>query len=321
MLRSTVITHILGKSAVVVILASSLVCASAQTATSTAGAALSDVQAQALMQALAAQQSGGAALTSEQSQLLLQYLLSKNGSSGAGSVVGGMQTQMMLQTLSSQVHSIVGKGMMSGHGQALAVPTPPPTAPAAAPVSLGEKKAGVLRIGIAMPKSQLGQTQGPSAGEPLRVMLIQYLTGPTVESTEIAALLPEQVEAEAKSKQCDYIVYSALSQKKPSGGMSFLKNSSALTNMIPLVGMTNTMSKVLNTSTAATSATEAATLSSGIKAKTDVVLEYHLNATGNESPVVSNTLDAKATTDGEDVITPMVEKEASAIMTEVSKKK
>lgn len=152
-------------------------------------------------------------------------------------------------------------------------------------------------------------------------MLIQYLTGPTVESTELVALLPDQVEAEAKSKQCDYIVYSTLTQKKPSGGMSFLKNSSALTSLIPGVGMASTMSQVMGAASAASTAAQAATLSSGIKAKTDVVLEYHLNAIESETPVVSNTLDTKATADGEDVITPMVEKEATAIMAEVSKKK
>lgn len=320
MLRSILNTCILKQSAVAAVLATSLVCASAQTAASTAGTVLSDVQGQALIQALATQQGGGAALTPEQSQLLMQYLLSKGGTSGAGAAVSGMQTQMMLQTLTSQAHNIIGEGLASGRGQTAPVAAPAAVAPAAAPVALGEKKAGVIRIGIAMPKSQLGQTQGPTAGEPLRIMLIQYLTGPTVESTEIAALLPDQVEAEAKSKQCDYIVYSSLSQKKPTGGMSFLKNSSALTSMVPILGMTNTMSKVMSASTAATTATQAATLSSGVKAKTDVVLEYHLDAVGDESPVVSNTLDTKANADGEDVITPMVEKEATAIMAEVSKK-
>jgi hypothetical protein len=37
--------------------------------------------------------------------------------------------------------------------------------------------------------------------------------------------------------------------------------------------------------------------------------------------VLNTTLDAKATADGEDVITPLVEKEATAIMAEVSKKR
>lgn len=46
-----------------------------------------------------------------------------------------------------------------------------------------------------------------------------------------------------------------------------------------------------------------------------------MTAMDNPSPVLSNSLKAKANSDGEDVITPLVEQEATAIMAEVSKKK
>lgn len=317
-------TRILRESVIALMLAS-CVCVSGQSATSKAGSVLSDVQAQALMQALAAQQNGGPALTVQQNQLLLQYLLAKNASSSAaGSMVSAVQTQMMVQSLSAQAHRVAGNGLMNGaqaRGQASTLSIPNAVAPAAAArAALGEKKAGIVRIGIAMPKAQLGQAQGPSAGEPLRVMLIQYLTGPSVESTPIAALLPDQVAAEAKAKQCDYIVYSTLSQKKASGGLGFLKSSSML-NVIPGVGLANSMGKVMGATSAAAAASQAASLSSGVKAKTDVLLEYHLTATGNDSPILSNTFDTKATADGEDVITPMVEKAATAIMAQVSQNK
>ena len=151
-------------------------------------------------------------------------------------------------------------------------------------------------------------------------MLTQYLAGTSVETIALVALLPDQMEAEAKSKQCDFLVYSSLTQKKPTGGMGFLKNASSLSNMIPMVGMVNSVGAMAASSAAATAA-QAATLSSGVKAKSDVVLEYHMTAFGKPTPVLNTTLDAKATADGEDVITPLVEKEATAIMAEVSKKK
>jgi hypothetical protein len=294
--------------------------------TSKATTIISDAQAQALMQILAAQQSGGAALTPAQTQMLMQYLLSKNGTSAASSALGAAQAQMLLQNAAAQGMATQGRGLSAGKalsGQTPAASMPAaatsaaPPAPAATP---GDKKPGIVRIGIAMPKAQLGQSaQGPSAGEPVRVMLAQYLTGPTVETISIAALLPDQIEAEAKSKQCDFLVYSSLSQKKQAGNMGFLKNASSLANMIPMVAMTNSVSAIA-TSSASAAASQAAGLSSGIKAKSDVVLEYHMNAVGNTSPVLNTTLDAKATADGEDVITPLVEKEATQIMAEVSKK-
>ncbi|HWW97386.1 MAG TPA: hypothetical protein VNY74_06805 [Edaphobacter sp.] len=303
------------------------VCPSTLSAQSTSKAAtiISDAQAQSLLQLLAAQQNGGTALTAAQSQMLMQYLLSKSGSS-ASTALGTAQTQMMLQSIAAQSAAAQGHSLSAAKalpGQAPTVTMPAATAAPAAPApALGDKKPGVVRIGITMPKAQIGQSaQGPSAGEPLRVMLVQYLAGPSVETVSIAALLPDQIEAEAKATQCDFLVYSNLSQKKPTGGMGFLKNASSMANMIPMVGLTNSVSGAIAASSATAAASQAATLSSGVKAKSDIILEYHMNAAGNTSPVLNTTLDAKATADGEDVITPLVEKEATAIMAEVSKKR
>jgi hypothetical protein len=285
---------------------------------------LTDAQAQSLIQSLAAQQSAGAAnsLTAAQNQMLLQYLMSKQSAatvaSGLTAAQSQAQTQMMLRQLTSAKPGLPGSGASSLLSPSAGGPANTPNATAV----LGEKKAGIVRIGIAMPKSQLGQgAQGPAAGEPLRGMLAQYLAGPSVEIVSIAALLPEQIEAESKVKHCDYLVYSSIIQKKPTGGLGMLKSASSMANMIPMVGMMNGVSGAMAATSAATAASQAATMSSAVKAKSDIVLEYHVTATGNSSPVLSNSLKAKANADGEDVITPLVEQEASAIMTEVSKKK
>ena len=52
-----------------------------------------------------------------------------------------------------------------------------------------------------------------------------------------------------------------------------------------------------------------------------VTLEYKISALGNATPLLSKTLNAKASTDGEDVITPLVEQEATGIMAEANKKR
>lgn len=288
---------------------------------------LTDAQAQALIQTLAAQQNTGAAssLTAAQNQMLLQYLMSKQSTAAAvASSLSAAQTQAQTQMLLRQLTT--GKQGLPGGGASTLLPqsagTPATIPGATTTAAVGEKKAGIVRIGIVMPKSQLGQgAQGPAAGEPLRGMLAQYLVGPSVEIISIAALLPEQIEAESKVKLCDYLVYSSITQKKQTGGLSMLKNASSMANMIPMVGMMNGVSGAMGAATAATAASQAATMSSAVKAKSDVILEYHVTALGNTSPVLSNSLKAKANTDGEDVITPLVEQEATAIMTEVSKKK
>jgi hypothetical protein len=182
-----------------------------------------------------------------------------------------------------------------------------------------DKKPGVVRIGIVMPKTQLGGAgQSPAAGEPLRAVLAQYLTGPSIEVASISALLPQAIEAEARAKQCDYLVYSNFSQKKSGGGMGFLKSASSMARMVPMIGGA---SAAIGAVAAATAVGQAASLSSGITAKSEVVLAYQLIAIGTSSPLLSNNLSAKATADKQDVLSPLIEQAATAIIDEVTKRK
>ena len=57
-----------------------------------------------------------------------------------------------------------------------------------------------------------------------------------------------------------------------------------------------------------------------IKQKDDVTVEYHLYPTGQDKPRLENSLKGKAKTDGEDVLTPLIEQVANTVFTEVTKK-
>src|SRR5262249_4328564 len=79
-----------------------------------------------------------------------------------------------------------------------------------------------VRLGIVMPRVDLGPGfSGDTAAEPLRGMIAHYLNGPTIELVTLDALVSSQIDAEAQSKQCDFVLYSSASQKKTGGnGMS-----------------------------------------------------------------------------------------------------
>lgn len=177
------------------------------------------------------------------------------------------------------------------------------------------KKPKLTRIGIALPKADLGQeSQGQNAGESLRLLESQYLQGPRVEVVILASLLESQVEAEAKDKECDYVVFSAMTQKK-SGGMGFLKGASSLISVIPAAGaIRGAAGAIAATASASAAASAASSMSSQVKAKNDVTFEYHMFTPGNTTPVLENRATAKAKTDGEDVITPLIEAAATSIV-------
>ena len=188
--------------------------------------------------------------------------------------------------------------------------------------TLGTKQQGKIRIGLANPKVQMGQTgpgvpPGVDMGSPFRIMLMQYFTGPAVEIVPIMAMLPTQIDAEAKEKQCDYIFYSNLTQKK-SGGLGFLKAASMVAPMVPILGTAGAVAGVAASTAAAASAS---TMSSSVRAKNEVSLEYSLVVPGKDTPTLTNTLKAKAKQDGEDVITPLVTQAVTAVFAQVSPKK
>ena len=200
------------------------------------------------------------------------------------------------------------------------------TAPQAAgvPALLAAKKPGVVRIGVVQPKAQMGQgNTGMSVAEPIRSLVIQYLGGPSLEAVPLTAMLPSQIDAEAKQKECDYIVYSAVNQKAASSGLGLLRKAMPMASMIPMVGMAaGAAGAIATTAVASAAAQEASSIavSGAVKAKSEVTFDYKLVAPGNDAPILANSTKAKAKADGEDVITPLIEQAATAIIGQVSKK-
>ena len=64
----------------------------------------------------------------------------------------------------------------------------------------------------------------------------------------------------------------------------------------------------------------AATIAGTIKAKDELSLEYKLDSVETSKTVLSNTAKAKAKSDGEDILTPIVETSAQAIISAVTKR-
>jgi hypothetical protein len=129
------------------------------------------------------------------------------------------------------------------------------------------------------------------------------------------------VEAEATQKECDYILYSGLSQQAPKkSGFGLLKNAHAMTGMMPVIGMSGRTGAIVGQAAATTALGVAGELSSGVKAKSELTLEYRLTAPGAAEPVAANTEKSKADSDGQDVITPMVEHAAAAVLGAAVKK-
>jgi len=200
---------------------------------------------------------------------------------------------------------------------------------------------GKLTVGVALPRAQLGQPNGASAdvAEPVRQALMSYLKGPAIQVIALEARIPQQIAAEAGEKGCAFVLYTDVAQVPKGGGMSMFKKLAPLAGAVPLLvgggGVGNMGAQVAAQAVAQTamqasmqSAQEDAMANamaaingaqkSNVKAGDSLKLLYKLVKVGEVEPVKTDTLQVKAKANGEDVLSPMIESVAVAVVGSVT---
>ncbi len=245
----------------------------------------------------------------------------------AQSAAMGQQAAMNQQAMMGGGNGfMMGQGMQSAGG-----------APVAPPQQLGPKAPGKIRIGVAPPDAQLGQgnNAGADYSTPIRNAEVALMSGPAVEIAALESHVALQLQAEAQQKQCDYILLSGVLVKHSSGGSfgKFMKIGQTAASLNPAMMMTKSLGSMAAAQGAAMAAQQMAAqqmqqqamsqlagFNGQIKSKDDVTVQYQLVATGQGTPVLQNTLQGKAKSDGEDVLTPLLQQTANAVLTQVSHK-
>lgn len=224
-----------------------------------------------------------------------------------------------------------GMGGMGGMQQMGGGVNQPAAAQVAALQALGPKAPGKIRIGVAPPDAQVGQ--GSNAGgdysTPIRNAEIALMNGPAVEIAALDSHIPMQLQAEAQQKQCDYILFSSVAVKHQSGGFGKFAKFGGMAASITPIGMAGGLKGAVASQAAGMAASQMAQqqamnqlagFNGQIKSKDDVTVQYQLVPTGQTSPALQDSLKGKAKSDGEDVLTPLLTQEATAVLTQVTKK-
>jgi hypothetical protein len=271
------------------------------------------------------QQMAAAAAKNAPKMSNLGAMLFNPGAQMAKAQNAAMLQKMTTPQMGGASGSMMGQGMQSPGG-----------APVAAPQQLGPKAPGKIRVGVAPPDAQLGQgnNAGADYSTPIRNVEVALMSGPAVEIAALESHVALQLQAEAQQKQCDYILLSGVTVKHSSGGTfgKFMKIGSTAASLNPAVMMTKSVGSVVAAQGAAAASQMAAQqmqqqaisqlagFNGQVKSKDDVTVQYELVATGQSTPIFQNTLQAKAKSDGEDVLTPLLQQTANAVLTQVSQK-
>jgi len=200
-------------------------------------------------------------------------------------------------------------------------------------LSLAEAK---LIVGVALPRAQLGQGNSASAdvAEPVRQALMSYLKGPMIEVISLEARIPQQIAAEAGEKNCAFVLYTDVAQVPKGGGMKMFKKLAPIAGVLPLLGgggMGNMGAQMAASAVAQTAmqaqmqdaqedamANAMAAINgaqkSNVKAGDSLTLQYKLVKQGEETPAKADKISGKAKSNGEDVLSPMIEAVAVAVV-------
>jgi hypothetical protein len=256
----------------------------------------------------------------------------QQGGAHAAAAAGSAMSQQMFSQYAPQGGGMPNMAAMMHPGG-----NQPSSAPVAAPQVLGPKAAGKIRIGIAPPDAQLGQgnNAGADYSTPIRNAMVALMSGPAVEIAALDSHIAMQLQAEAQQKQCDYVLYSSVVVKHSQGGGfgKFMKMAGPVASMTPMGMAAHGMGGAMAASAASAAASAAAQsaqqqamsqlagFNGQIKSKDDVNVQYQLVQTGQTAPLLQNALAGKAKSDGEDVLTPLLQQTATTVLTQVSSKK
>ncbi len=188
------------------------------------------------------------------------------------------------------------------------------------PGNIADKKPGTVRIGVAIKTASVGEGINPAdLSSAIQNTLGQYLKGTKLEIVPLEAKLAAAQADEAKQKDCDYVLLATVSHKKGGGGgFGFGK---MLGSVISQTGIGQTGSVVGNIAgqMATTAIVTATSLSGNVKSKDELTLDLKLSSSADNSAALSKQLKAKAKSDGDDIISAVIEQAAQALIDAVGK--
>src|ERR1043165_359788 len=195
-------------------------------------------------------------------------------------------------------------------------PSSPSTAPTTTPAAttVGPKKAGMIRIGIVTvkPGAVAEKMNAGNLAGAVQTTLTEKLKAPNVEAVPIQATVLNQIEAEARQKECDFLVYTTVTHKKGGGGFGSVFGSTAAQVAGNTIGYGNTAAAIA--ANAATSAVVA-----DVKPKDEVTVDVRLEKPGAGYPAFSKQFKGKAKSAGEDIVTPPTTQAAQALIEAATK--
>lgn len=191
----------------------------------------------------------------------------------------------------------------------------------AAPLSVAQTDSGTPAtagdracIAVVLPSAQGIAGDAGDFSESLRELLISYLNGPSLRAVPLEARLASQALEEAQQKDCGHVLLTSVVRKRDEGsrlGKIFAQAAGpAAAHGIPYGGGA---AQAAMRGAAIGGAHAVSSMAQTSRARDEVTLEYRIGTASTVMQTTPQRDSAKAKTDGEDLLTPLVEKAAESI--------
>jgi hypothetical protein len=184
----------------------------------------------------------------------------------------------------------------------------------AAAQSTAAPSASARCVALPLPTLRGAESSATELAGGLRDLVASFLKGPSLRTVPLEARLADQALEEARAQGCGTMLTITLSRKKGGngGGIGRLLSGAAGAAAwhLPYGGSAAKSTAVRSAAIAGTAA--ASTLASNTTAKDELQIEYRLSS-GTGAALREGKDGAKAKADGEDLVTPLVERMAGVI--------
>jgi hypothetical protein len=174
-------------------------------------------------------------------------------------------------------------------------------------------------VAIALPELTGIDGDSTAVAASVRTLFVSYLTGPSLKAMALDARLASQAAEEARQKNCSKVLTVSMTRKAGGGRHSVVGALSqagrTAAAYMPVSGVGGAIA--YGTMVAGTEAVY--TVATYTRAKDEMQLDYRVTSAEGAVILAPKTGKAKAKSDGEDIVTPLVAKAAEAVAAAVSK--
>jgi len=167
-------------------------------------------------------------------------------------------------------------------------------------------------VALVLPRVQGVEGSAGDVAAGVRDLFAKYLSGPSIRTIMLDARLASQAMEEVRQKACAYVLTVTLTHKR-GGGMlkkALVQGAGSAAWFLPGGG---SVGSAVVRGVAIGGAQAMATMASSTRAKDEMRLEYGVAAVNGSALLPPTSDKAKAQADGEDIVTPLVERAATVI--------